>query len=236
VVAPDDLGSGFSDHPNPNEIAYTFDLLAKYTTEFTEVVGLKDFVLYVQDFGAPIGFRMAIAHPERISALVVQNGNAYLDGLSQARRQFFLEAHDDRSPARAAALTEYVSDEAIERRQYLRDVPGDRAARMSPDTWTQDIALMPTALDRLIQVQLFQDYQTNIDAYPAWQAFLREHRPPTLIVWGRNDPVFIPAGAQAYLRDLPDAELHLLDAGHFAVEEDPVAIAQYIVNFVDRLH
>lgn len=235
VVAPDYLGSGFSDHPSPKEITYTFDVLADYVTGFVEELGFRRYVIYMQDFGAPVGFRVALAHPERLRGLVVQNANAYLEGVSDDRRAFFRRAHDDRSEAGVAAVAQVVSADAIKDRQYLRDVPGDRRERMSPDTWTEDVALLATPADRAIQVQLFQDYQTNLDAYPTWQAFLRTHQPPTLIVWGRNDPVFIPAGAKAYLRDLPHAELHLLDAGHFAVEERAVAIAQYVVGFMERL-
>jgi pimeloyl-ACP methyl ester carboxylesterase len=235
VVAPDYLGAGYSDHPSPHELTYTFDLLAESVTGFIEALGLDQYVLYMQDFGAPVGYRVALAHPERLRALVVQNANAYLDGLTEQRRAFFRRAHDDRSADGLAVLAQVTSDEGIRDRQYLRDVPGEKRSRMSPDTWTMDIARMPRADDRLIEVQLFQDYQNNIDAYPAWQKFLRERKPPTLIVWGEHDPAFIAAGARAYLRDVPDAELHLLDAGHFAVEEQAVAIAQYIVAFVDRL-
>jgi pimeloyl-ACP methyl ester carboxylesterase len=235
VVAPDYLGSGFSDHPSPAEVTYTFDLLAEYVTGFVEALGLTQYVIYMQDFGAPVGFRVALAHPERLRGLVVQNANAYLDGLTEDRRAFFRRAREDKSEAGLAALAQVVSATAIRERQYLRDVPGEKRERMSPDTWTHDLALLATAEDRAIQVQLFQDYQTNIDAYPSWQAFLRARQPPTLIVWGRNDPAFISAGARAYLRDLPQAELHLLDAGHFAVEEQAVTIAQHVVRFMEGL-
>jgi len=235
VVAPDYLGSGFSDHPSPSEVRYTFDLLAAHVTGFVETLGLRRYVMYMQDFGAPVGFRVAIAHPERLRGLVVQNANAYLDGLTEQRRAFFRNAHEDHSEADMALLTRWVSDESIRDRQYLRDVPGEKSARMSPDAWTHDIAMMSRPEDRAIQVQLFQDYQNNIDAYPQWQAFLRANQPPTLVVWGSHDPAFIAAGAEAYRRDLPRAEIHLLDAGHFAVEEQSVVIAQYIVRFVDAL-
>jgi pimeloyl-ACP methyl ester carboxylesterase len=157
------------------------------------------------------------------------------NGLTEPRREFFRRAHDDGSEANLASLSAFVSPEAIRDKQYLRDVPGERAERMSPDTWTHDTARMPTADDRAIQVQLFRDYQTNIDAYPRWQAYLREQKPPALIVWGERDPAFVPKGASAYLRDLPSAELHLLDAGHFALEELPVPIAQHITRFMERL-
>jgi pimeloyl-ACP methyl ester carboxylesterase len=235
VVAPDYLGAGFSDRPNPHEITYTFDLLADTMTGFIEALGLGSYVLYMQDFGAPVGYRVALAHPERLRALVVQNANAYLEELTETRRAFFRRAHDDRSEAGLAALAQVTSDDSIRDKQYLRDVPGEKRARMSPDAWTFDLARLGSTDDRLIEIQLFQDYQNNIDAYPRWQAFLREHRPPTLIVWGEHDPAFIADGARAYLRDLPDAELHLLDAGHFAVEEQAVAIAQYMTAFIERL-
>jgi pimeloyl-ACP methyl ester carboxylesterase len=234
VLAPDDLGSGFSDHPSPTSTRYTFDLLAEYMTGFIEARGLTEYVLYMQDFGAPVGYRVALQHPERVRGLVVQNANAYLDGLSEARRDFFRQAHEE-SDASVALRARLVSAEGIRERQYLRDVPGEKRERMSPDTWTHDLAFLGTDEEREIQMQLFQDYQTNIDAYPRWQAFLREHQPPTLIVWGAHDPAFISAGAEAYRRDVPNAELHLLDAGHFAVEEQAVAIAQHITRFMERL-
>lgn len=233
VIAPDYLGSGFSDRPS--DVTYTFDLLAEHVTGLIDRLGVQRYVIYMQDFGAPVGYRVALAHPERVRGLIIQNANAYLDGLTEPRQRFFRRAREDRSEENLAALHAFVSAEAIRDKQYLRDVPGDRRARMSPDTWTHDIARMAAPEERAIQVQLFQDYQSNIDAYPQWQAYLRERRPPALIVWGERDPAFISAGAKAYLRDLQDAELHLLDAGHFALEELPVPIAQYITAFMERL-
>ena len=235
VVAPDYLGSGFSERPSPTEITYTFDLLAEYVTGFVEALALERYAIYMQDFGAPVGYRLALRHPERLRALVVQNANAYLDGLTEPRRAFFRRAHEDRGESGVAALMEFTSPEGVRMRQYLRDVPGERGERMSPDTWTHDLAGLSTPEDRAIQVQLFQDYQSNIDAYPEWQAFLRRHQPPTLIVWGERDPAFVSAGARAYLRDLPNAELHLLDAGHFALEERPVEIAQHMIRFIEQM-
>jgi len=232
VVAPDNLGSGFSDHPDPDQTTYTFDLLAHFTDGFVRVVGLKRYALYMQDFGAPVGFRLMMLDPARVEVLIVQNANAYLDGLTPARQQFFKDAHDDRSPEGIAKLYAAVSREGIVQRQYLRDVKGKEEV-MSPDAWTSDLARLESEKDRKIQVQLFQDYYNNLLAYPRWQAFLRERQFPTLIVWGQNDPAFIAAGARAYLRDLRKAELHLLDTGHFAVEEKAVDIAKYIVRFLD---
>lgn len=235
VVAPDYLGSGFSEHPSTREVAYDFDLLASFVTGLADELKLERYVLYLQDFGGPVGFRVAMAHPERLRGLVIQNANAYLDGLTPARQTFFRNARDERSTSKLEELANFVSDDAIKQRQYLRDVPGDRSVRMCPDTWTHDSARLSSPEDRAIQVRLFQDYQNNIDAYPKWQAFLRERQPPTLIVWGKLDPAFIAAGASAYLRDVPKAEIHLIDAGHFAVEEQPVQIAQHITKFMMSL-
>lgn len=235
VLAPDNLGSGFSDHPSPEATPYTFDRLARYLSGFVDALELENYVLYMQDFGGPVGFRLALEHPGRVRGLVVQNANAYLDGLTPARQDFFRKARADRSPAHTEELAQWVSDRAIQQKQYLRDVPGARGERMSPDSYTHDIACMRTAADRLIQVQLFQDYQNNIDAYPQWQAYLREHRPPTLVVWGERDPAFVAAGARAYLRDVPEAKLHLLDAGHFAVEERAVQVARLVTSFIETL-
>lgn len=233
VIAPDDLGSGFSDRPDPDATTYTFDLLADHLEGLIKELDLKEYVLYMQDFGAPVGYRVIMRQPERVKGLIIQNANAYMDGLTETRRTFFKRAHDDRSPEHVERVYEYVSRDSIINRQYLRDVKGKEEI-VSPDSWTHDLSLLATAKDKKIQVQLFQDYYNNLLAYPKWQAWLRDHRPPTLIVWGKNDPAFIAAGAEAYLRDLPDAELHLLDAGHFAVEERPVEIAKYIIQFMYR--
>jgi pimeloyl-ACP methyl ester carboxylesterase len=234
VIAPDYLGSGFSDRPDPDQHPYTFDVLAEHVLALMKKLGDQPYILYMQDFGAPVGYRVMLKRPEKLTALVVQNANAYLEGLTPARQEFFRLASEDRSPANVQRLHDFVSRNAIINSQYLRDVMG-RVEIMSPDTWTHDLALLATDKDRKIQVQLFQDYYTNLRAYPAWQEFLRIRQPRTLIVWGRNDPAFIAAGAQAYLRDLPRAELHLLDAGHFALEEQPVQIAKLMHEFLSRV-
>jgi pimeloyl-ACP methyl ester carboxylesterase len=234
VVAPDNLGSGYSDRPDPDEFTYTFDRLADHAEAFVNALGLSSYVLYMQDFGAPVGYRLIMRQPEKLRGLIVQNANAYMDGLTEQRQRFFKEAHDDRSPAGVARVKDFTSRTSIIERQYLRDVKG-REDVMSPDSWTHDLAFLQGDRDREIQVQLFQDYYNNLLAYPQWQAFLRDRHPPTLIVWGKNDPAFIAPGAEAYLRDLPQAELHLLDAGHFAAEELPVPIARHIVTFMTKL-
>jgi pimeloyl-ACP methyl ester carboxylesterase len=234
VIAPDYLGSGYSDRPDPDRFTYTFDKLADHVTGLLQVLKITRFTIYMQDFGAPVGFRVVARHPDKIRSLIIQNANAYLDGLTPPRQAFFRKAHEDRSPEHVTFLYSLVSREGIIDRQYLRDIPAERRDIISPDSWTHDLALLQSRHDRQIQVQLFQDYQTNIDAYPAWQATLRKHQYPTLIAWGKRDPAFIAAGAEAFLRDLPKAELHLLDAGHFAVEEKATEIAQLILAFMAR--
>jgi len=234
VVAPDYIGSGYSDHPDPDRTTYTFDLLAKYVSGLLASQGIERYTLYMQDFGAPVGYRIMLQQPQKLDALIVQNANAYVEGLTEARQTFFREAHENRSEEHVASLYAFVGREAIIHKQYLRDVRTKESV-MSPDSWTHDLAFLQTDKDRKIQVQLFQDYYNNIRAYPKWQAFLREHQPPTLIVWGKNDPAFVADGARAYLRDVPGAELHLIDAGHFAVEEQPVEIAKYILGFLQKM-
>lgn len=234
IIAPDNLGSGFSDRPDPEKLTYTFDRLADHVEGLINALKIKKYVVYIQDFGAPVGYRVMMRQPEKLRALIVQNGNAYMEGLTEQRQAFFKDAHNDRSPEKIRQLDENAGRESIVQRQYLRDVK-DREEIMSPDSWTHDLAFLQSSKDRKIQVQLFQDYYNNLLAYPKWQAFLRELKPPTLITWGKNDPAFIVPGAKAYLRDLPDAELHLIDAGHFAVEEKAVEIAQHIVDFMARL-
>lgn len=234
IIAPDYLGSGFSDAPDPLQTPYTFDRLARHIAAFTEKLELQRYSLYLQDFGAPVGFRLMQLQPKRLQALMVQNGNAYMDGLTTARQAFFEQAHKDRSAASLLRLHGLTTAEGVINQQYLRDVPA-QPERVSPDAWTHDLAGLASPSRQLAQVQLFQDYWHSIQAYPLWQAFLRQQRPPTLVLWGKNDPAFISEGALAYRRDLPDAQVHLLDAGHFAVEEQPVAIAQHVVTFLQRL-
>ncbi len=233
VIVPDNLGSGHSDKPNPSEHPYTFDILTDAIEGFVENLDLKEYTIYMQDFGAPVGFRLMMRHPERVKGLIAQNGNAYLDGLTPPRQAFFKQAHEDRSPEMLKKLYDFTGTQGVRDKQYLRDVKGKEEI-MSPDSWTYDLHFLHSKEQRMIQVQLLQDYYTNLLAYPEWQAYLREHQPPTLLVWGKNDPAFIAAGAEAYLRDVPNAELHLLDAGHFAMEEKPVEIAKHIMRFMSK--
>jgi pimeloyl-ACP methyl ester carboxylesterase len=232
VIAPDYLGSGYSARPDPDAEPYTFDRLADHVEGLLAKLGLQHYTVYMQDFGAPVGFRLLERNPRAVDAIIVQNANAYMDGLTPKRQAFFRKAREDKSAENVAALFLFTGRDAIVDKQYLRDVPPGKHDIMSPDAWTHDLAFLATEKDRKIQVQLFQDYQNNIDRYPAWQALMKKHQFPALIVWGKNDPAFIAAGAEAYLRDLPKAELHLIDAGHFAVEEQPQLVAAHILQFM----
>ena len=233
IVVPDNLGSGYSDKPDPNQHPYTFDVLATMMDKFVKKLNIKNYTVYMQDFGAPVGFRLMMQQPDRVKGIIAQNGNAYLAGLTPPRQAFFKKAHEDKSPEMQKKLYDFTGLQGIRDKQYLRDVKGKEAI-MSPDSWTHDLHFLESKPQRMIQVQLLQDYYNNLLAYPKWQAFLRQKQLPTLLVWGKNDPAFISAGAKAYLKDVPKAELHLLDAGHFAMEEKPVEIAKHIMRFMNK--
>ncbi|WP_377704297.1 alpha/beta fold hydrolase [Pseudoduganella sp. UC29_71] len=231
VIAPDYPGYGQSDMPPMDKFTYSFDNLASVVDKFTQAVGVSRYALYVQDYGAPIGFRMAAAHPERVTAIVVQNGNAYNEGIDN---EFWVPAKAfwaDKSEANGAKLRPLFELPAT-KWQYtegVRDVQ-----RISPDAWTVDQAYMDRPGNKDIQLEMFYSYGSNPGHYPEWQAYFRKHQPPMLIVWGKNDKIFPPAGAHPYLRDLPKAELHLLDTGHFALEEDSAAIGGLMRTFLAR--
>ncbi|QWX85200.1 alpha/beta hydrolase [Cellulophaga sp. HaHaR_3_176] len=233
IIAPDNLGSGYSDHPNPETTTYTFDLLADYTNQLLKALKIDNYIMYMQDFGAPVGYRMMLKDPKRIDALIVQNANAYLDGLTPARQAFFKKAQEDTSQEELDFLYNITAEDVIINKQYLFDLDTTNYKIQSPDAWTHDLSFLQSKNDRLIQVQLFQDYYTNLLAYPTWQKMLKETQPKTLITWGAKDEKFNANGAKAYLRDLPNAELHLLDAGHFAVEEKTRDIAELILKFLN---
>ncbi|GAA4840260.1 alpha/beta hydrolase [Kitasatospora terrestris] len=231
LIAPDHLGFGQSDTPPVEEFPYSFDTLTEYTLALLDTLGVDRFALYLQDYGAPIGLRIAAKHPERVTALISQSGNAYLEGFTSFWDVLFAHAKD--RAANEGAVRELLTADAT-RRQYTHGVPADRLDRLSPDTWTLDQAGLDRPGNREIQLQLFWDYQFNLVGYPAFQEYFRTHRPPTLVAWGRNDEIFGPDGATAFARDLPDAEIHLLDAGHFALETHGPEIAALIRDFLAR--
>jgi len=229
LVAPDFPGFGQSDAPSPTSYAYTFDHLAKTTSDLLEQLKIDKYVLYLHDYGGPVGFRVMLAHPERLQALIIQNANAYQEGLG-AKWTGIAQYWADPA-AHPEVVTAFMSLAATEQRHTAGT---SHPERYNPDTWTDEFAHLSRPGQREIQAALLYDYRTNVASYPAWQAWLREHKPPTLVVWGRNDPSFIAAGGEAFKRDLPNAEIRLLDAGHFALDEQNDEIARLILQFLAR--
>ena len=229
VIAPDYPGFGQSDEPVPTAYRYSFDQLAETMDRFLDLLAIASYALYIHDYGAPVGFRMMLARPERLQALITQNGNAYAEGLGPKWAKIAeFWAKPDGHPE---VIDAFLSFEATKQRH----IAGTRHPELySPDRWTDEFAHLSKPGQREIQSALLYDYRTNVASYPAWQSWLRAQRPPTLIVWGANDPSFIAAGAEAFRRDLPQAELHLLDAGHFALDEQTDAIARLILGFMAR--
>ncbi|MFG0273697.1 MAG: alpha/beta fold hydrolase [Phycisphaerales bacterium] len=228
LIAPDFPGFGQSSMPSRGEYDYTFDHLAADMRAVLEARGFDRYVLYVMDYGAPVGFRIATAHPERVRGLIVQNGNAYEEGLAAFWDPIKAYWASNAQPERDALRAFLTRDATIW--QYTHGTRNP--ASINPDNWGIDQPLLDRPGNDEIQLDLFLDYGTNPALYPAWQQWMREAQPPTLIVWGKNDEIFPASGATPYLRDLPDAELHLLDTGHFALEEEGDFIAERIRNFM----
>jgi pimeloyl-ACP methyl ester carboxylesterase len=233
LIAPDYPGFGNSSMPTVDEFQYTFDHLAEIVDKFIERIGLEKYSIYLMDYGAPIGFRLAVKHPERMEALIVQNGNAYDEGL----REFWdpLKAYwSEPNEKNKDALKKFLTVEAT-RWQYTHGVKNVNA--ISPDNWLLDQLLLDRPGNKEIQLQLFYDYRSNPPLYPQWQDYFRKYQPPTLVVWGRNDFIFPQEGAIPYQRDLKNIEVHLLDTGHFALEEEGELIAELISRFlITRKH
>jgi pimeloyl-ACP methyl ester carboxylesterase len=230
VIAPDYPAFGQSGVPDRKAFRYTFERFAELMDGLLGQLGVQRYALYVQDYGAPVGYRLALRHPERVTALVVQNGNAYEEGLKEFWKP--IKAYwADGSAAHREALRAGLTPAAT-KFQYVEGVRDP--SRVSPDTWLHDQALLERPGIDEIMLDLFRDYGSNVALYPQFQAFFRARRPPTLIVWGRNDVIFPADGAHPYLRDLPDAELHLLDTGHFALEDKGDEIARLMRDFLGR--
>jgi pimeloyl-ACP methyl ester carboxylesterase len=229
VIAPDYVGFGYSAHPNVKSFQYTFDNLTAIVEDLLfNHLKLEKFSIYVQDYGAPVGFRIASKNPKAIDAIIVQNGNAYIEGVSPAFepiKAFWAERNaETEKPVRAllTAQTTYF--------QYTHGVKD--VAKISPDAYTFDQFFLDRPGNDEVQLALFHNYTANVALYPDWQSYFRKHQPPTLIVWGQNDPFFTVEGAKAFQRDIPQAELHLLDSGHFALEDHSEAIAAHILRFL----
>jgi pimeloyl-ACP methyl ester carboxylesterase len=231
VVAPDLPGFGQSAMPDRSTFSYTFDNIAKVIDRFTEVIGLRHFAIYVFDYGAPTGFRLAMWHPERITAIVSQNGNAYVEGLSDGWNP--IRAYwQDPSPANRNALRAFLSPETT-RWQYIHGVA--EPSLVSPDGYSLDNFYLARPGADEVQLDLFGDYKTNITLYPEFQTYFRRYTPPFLAVWGSNDPFFLPPGAKAFKRDIPNADVHFFNTGHFALETHCDEIAATIRQFFGSL-
>jgi pimeloyl-ACP methyl ester carboxylesterase len=228
IVAPDLPGFGKSDMPGRGSFAYTFDNIASVIDRFTEVIGFEKFALYVFDYGAPTGFRLAVKHPERITAIVSQNGNAYEEGLSEGWNP--IQAYwRDASEANRKALRDFLKPEATYW-QYTHGVPD--TSLVSPDGYTLDNFYLARPGADEVQLDLFGDYKSNVALYPAFQKYFRTHKPRLLAIWGKNDPFFLPPGAEAYKRDIPQATVRFLDTGHFALETHAAEIADAVRGFL----
>jgi pimeloyl-ACP methyl ester carboxylesterase len=229
LVAPDYPGFGHSDWPDPKAFAYTFDHYAEIMNQFTETLGLARYTLYMQDYGGPVGFRMALAHPDRIESLIVQNAVAHNEGLGpiwKTRRAFWA----DRT-ANESALRNNLLSLPTTRTRHVGSDPN--VERYDPDLWSDEFAFLSQPGQADIQSDLFYDYRTNVDAYPKWQAWMREKQPRLLVTWGKYDPSFDLSESEAYRRDVPSAQVHVLDAGHFALDTAADRIAQLVGNFMN---
>jgi pimeloyl-ACP methyl ester carboxylesterase len=230
VVAPDLPGFGFSEAPDRQRFAYTFENLAKVIGAFTQAIGLGRFAIYVFDYGAPVGLRLALAHPDRITAIISQNGNAYEEGLSEGWNPI-QKYWKDPTPGNRAALRDFLKPEAT-KWQYVHGVQDETL--LAPEAYQLDAALLDRPGNDEIQLDLFLDYASNVALYPKFQEYFRSTQPPLLAVWGKNDPFFLPPGAEAFKRDIPSAEVHFYETGHFALETHHGEIAGAIRDFLDR--
>jgi pimeloyl-ACP methyl ester carboxylesterase len=230
LIAPDYPGFGYSSAPDPHQFQYTFDHLAAIMDSFTAVIGLRQYTLYMQDYGGPIGFRLAMAHPERLRGMIIQNAVSHLEGLSalwDVRKAYWR----DRAAHEEELRANFTSFEATKQR-HIGNTP--HPEWINPDTWTDEYAFLTRPGETEIQLDLFYDYRTNVAAYPLWQQWLRDHQPRLLVLWGKYDPSFTVAGAEAYKKDVPGCQVIVLDAGHFAIDEARDQIAAHILSFLKK--
>ncbi len=230
VIAPDYPGYGQSDAPPVDQFGYTFDHLAEVTDHLLDQLGVTRYSIYIQDYGAPVGFRLATRHPDQIQAIISQNGNAYDEGLAPFWAEYLVPYWKDRNLETEAKVRQLLTL-ASTKFQYTKGVRDER--KISPDAWTFDQAGLDRPGNDAIQLALFYDYRTNPPLYPAWHKYLHDHRVPVLAIWGKNDPIFAAPGAEAFKRDDSKAEIHLLDTGHFALEEEAPVIAREMLRFLD---
>jgi pimeloyl-ACP methyl ester carboxylesterase len=228
LVAPDYPGFGHSDWPDPIQFAYTFDNIARVMNDFTQAIGLSHYSLYMQDYGGPVGFRMILAHPERVQSLIIQDAVAHNEGLGEkwkARRAFWADR-----PANDEALRKNLLSFAATMTRHVGDDP--HVELYDPDLWNDEYAFLTSPEQAQIQSDLFYDYRTNVEAYPKWQAWMQKTQPRLLVIWGKHDLSFDPGEPERYRKDVPSADVHLLDAGHFALDTRADDIAAMIVEFM----
>ncbi|MET9496902.1 alpha/beta fold hydrolase [Streptomyces sp. NPDC006552] len=231
VIAPDHLGFGLSDAPAADEFDYTFDALTALTKGLLDQLGVTRYAIYVQDYGAPIGWRLALDSPDSITAIITQSGNGYDEGFVEGFWRTVWDYQREQTPQTEAAIRGALGLDLI-KWQYVTGVPDESV--VSPDTWYHDHHLVSRPGNDEIQLKLFRDYATNSPKYPALHGYLRERQPPVLAVWGKGDPIFGPAGAEAFGRDVPDAEIHLLEGGHFLLESALPEVTALITDFLGR--
>lgn len=229
VIAPDYPGFGYSDMPSPKEFTYSFDHLAEVMDHFTVQLGLPRYAIYMQDYGGPVGFRLAVNHPERVTGLIIQNANAYKEGIMPSVWEAIGPLWKERN-AESEATARKLSELDGTKAQYFTGVRN--AEHISTDAWMSDQAGLDRPGNVDIQVELQADYKTNLDQYPIWHSYMQKYQPPALIVWGKNDAVFGVANIDGYKRDLKDVDVHLFDTGHFALEEDVARIAPLVEQFM----
>ncbi|UOB59743.1 alpha/beta fold hydrolase [Burkholderia pyrrocinia] len=225
LIAPDYIGFGHSDAPSRDEFKYTFDNLADHVAGLTEALKLESYILYMHDYGGPVGFRLFTRRPDAVKGFIIQNTNAYMEGVGDAPKSVFVPLWENRTPETEKPARDFISPEGT-KFQWL--VGAKHPDAVNPDNWIFDQALLDRPGVQDFQIDLLHDYQSNVALYPTWQAAFRQHQPKTLIIWGKNDPFFIQPGARAYTKDLPNAKLVWLDAGHFVLDENKCQVAAEI--------
>jgi pimeloyl-ACP methyl ester carboxylesterase len=231
LIAPDYPGFGYTDAPSPDAFPYTFDKLSEVVEKLLAALNLRRFTMFIQDYGSPVGFRIAVRHPEWIEGIISQNGNAYEEGFTGVWDALRSALWKNRTPETEAPLGGFLSPEGV---KWIYTEGTRHPGKLSPDTWNLDLALLGRPGNHRIQLDLFYDYRTNVAAYPQWHEYLRKHQPPVLLPWGANDPIFTQEGGRAFLRDVRSAELHMLDTGHFALEDHSEEVAALVRSFYDR--
>ncbi len=230
LLAPDYPGFGESSFPTPNDYEYTFDNIARTVSTFLEQRGVEKYSLYIQDYGAPVGMRIATAHPERVQSIITQNGNAYEQGINKETWAPILQYWNQKSPELEQTIIDNVYSLPAMKWQYTHGTRNPEG--IAPENWNLDFMKISRSGQHQVQLALFYDYQNNVKLYPAWQQYLREKQPPVLVVWGKNDAFFPASGAEGFRKDVKDLDFNLLDTGHFALEEDGALIAEKIRNFL----